>query len=129
MNDSETRQWLRQWNTAEFLQEQRVCGRAELSAQTIARYARDHDTVAGLLANASLAAQDVPVARMLEAITAPLAALHTDRTPRYYSYTGVNVLDEYLDGERLDLDMQKKLCVEGVRGLLLELTRFESHSL
>jgi tryptophan 2,3-dioxygenase len=129
MNDSETRQWLRQWNTAEFLQEQRVCGRAELPAQTIARYARDHDTVAALLANASLAAQDVPVARMLEAITAPLAALHTDRIPRYYSYTGVNVLDEYLDGERLDLDMQKKLCVEGIRGLLLELTRFESHSL
>jgi tryptophan 2,3-dioxygenase len=129
MNDSETRQWLRRWNTGEFLQEQRACGRAELPSQTIARYAQDHDTVAGLLANARLAAQDIPVARMLEAITAPLAALHTDRIPRYYSYTGVNVLDEYLDGERLDLDMQKKLCVEGIRGLLLDLTRFESHSL
>lgn len=117
------------WNTDEFLEVQRACGRAELPAATIARYAHDHDTVASLLANASLAAQDLPVARMLEAITAPLAALHANRTPRYYSYTGVNVLDEFIDGELLNLDTQKQLCVEGIRGLLLDLTRFESHSL
>jgi tryptophan 2,3-dioxygenase len=129
MSDRETREWLRSWDTGEFLREQRACGRAELPAQSIARYAQDHDRIMGLLANGSLAAYDVPLARMLEAITAPLAALHADRIPRYYSYTGVNVLDEYLCGERLDLDMQKKLCVEGIRGLLLELTRFESHSM
>jgi tryptophan 2,3-dioxygenase len=66
---------------------------------------------------------------MLEAITAPLAALHADPIPRYYSYTGVNVLDEYIDGERLDLDIQKQLCVEGIHGLMLDFTRFESQSL
>ncbi len=129
MNDRETRNWLRQWNTVAFLQEQREHGRAELPAWTIKRYAEDHDRVAELLANSRLAAQDVPLARMLEAITAPLAALHADPVPRYYSYTGVNVLDEYLDGERLDLDVQKRLCVEGIRALMLDLARFESHSL
>ena len=129
MNDRETRNWLRQWNAGAFLQEQRERGRANLSAQSIARYAQDHDRVAELLTNSRLATQDVPLAHMLEAITAPLAALHVDRIPRYYSYTGVNVLDEYLDGERLDLDRQKRLCVEGIRALLLDLIRFEAHSL
>jgi tryptophan 2,3-dioxygenase len=129
MNQSEWRKWLRSWDTREFIREQRVCGRAKLPAETIAKYAQDHDTIADLLANDSLAANEVPLARLLEAITAPLAALHADRIPRYYSYTGVNVLDEYLDAERFDLDMQKRLCIEGIRGLLLELTRFEAHSL
>jgi tryptophan 2,3-dioxygenase len=129
MNDRETRNWLRQWNTGAFLQEQREHGRAELPPQAIARYKEDHDRVAQLLANSRLAAQDIPLARMLEAITAPLAALHADRIPRYYSYTGVNVLDEYLDGERLDLDVQKRLCVEGIRALMIDMARFESHSL
>jgi len=58
-----------------------------------------------------------------------LAALHADPIPRYYSYTGVNVLDEYIDAERLDFDAQKRLCVECIRGLMLDFTRFESHSL
>jgi tryptophan 2,3-dioxygenase len=66
---------------------------------------------------------------MLEAITAPMAALRADPIPRYYSYTGVNVLDEYVDGTRLDLDKQKALCVAGLRGLMMDLTRFEAHSL
>jgi tryptophan 2,3-dioxygenase len=85
--------------------------------------------VAALLAERRLSAQDVALARMLEAITAPLAALHADPIPRYYSYTGVNVLDEYVDGSRLDLDTQKALCVEGIRGLMLDLLRFEAYSL
>ncbi len=129
MSESNNREWLRRWNTAEFLREQREFGRACLPASTIERYAMDHERVAGLLANSELSAQDVRLARLLEAITAPLAALWADSTPRYYSYTGVNVLDEYIDGERLDFDVQKKLCVEGIRGLMLDLTRFESHSL
>ena len=129
MNDRETRNWLRQWNTYTFLQEQREHGRAAMSAQSIERYAQDHERVAKLLANSMLATQDIPLARMLEAITAPLAALNADRVPRYYSYTGVNVLDEYLDGERLDLDIQKKLCVEGIRALALDLARFEARSI
>jgi tryptophan 2,3-dioxygenase len=41
----------------------------------------------------------------------------------------VNVLDEYVDGSRLDLDTQKALCVEGIRGLMLDLLRFEAYSL
>ena len=129
MNDRNTREWLRNWNTGDFLREQRELGRSCLPASTIARYADDHDRVAGLLANSGLSAQDVPLARMLEAITAPLAALRADPIPRYYSYTGVNVLDEYVDGEQLDLEMQKALCIEGIRGLMIDLTRFEAHSL
>src|SRR5579864_8721281 len=129
MSDRNIREWLRNWNTADFLREQRELGRSGLSPASIARYAEEHDRVAELLANSGLSAQDVPLARMLEAITAPLAALRADPIPRYYSYTGVNVLDEYIDGGRLDLDMQKALCVEGMRGLMLDLTRFESHSL
>ena len=129
MTDRNTRTWLRNWNTGDFLFEQRRLGRAGLSAAFIARYAEEHDRVAVLLAESSLSNQDVPLARLLEAITAPLAALRADPIPRYYSYTGVNVLDEYVDGSRLDLDMQKALCVEGIRGLMLDLTRFESHSL
>jgi tryptophan 2,3-dioxygenase len=128
MSDRNTREWLRCWDTLEFLQEQRELGRAGLPPSTITRYASDHDRVAGLLANSEISAHDMRLARMLEAITAPLAALKADPIPRYYSYTGVNVLDEYIDGERLDLDMQKRLCVEGIRGLMLDLTRFESHS-
>jgi tryptophan 2,3-dioxygenase len=129
MNDRETRTWLRHWNTGAFLEEQRVNGRAGLPARSIARYSQDHEKVAELLANSRLAVQDVPLAHMLEAITAPLAALHADPVPRYYSYTGVNVLDEYLDGDRLDLDAQKKLCVDGIRALMLDLARFETRSL
>lgn len=129
MTDRNTRAWLRNWNTGDFFSEQRRLGRAGLSAASITRYAEEHDRVAVLLAESSLSAQDVPLARMLEAITAPLAALRADPIPRYYSYTGVNVLDEYVDGSRLDLDMQKALCVKGIRGLMLDLTRFESHSL
>lgn len=129
MNDRNMREWLRTWNTGDFLREQREHGRSGLTASTIAKYADDHDYVAGLLANSSLSSQDVPLARMLEAITAPLAALRADPIPRYYSYTGLNVLDEYIDGERLDFDMQKSLCVEGIRGLMIDMTRFEAHSL
>jgi len=129
MNDRNIRDWLRNWNTGDFLREQRERGRSGLPPAMIARYAEDHDRVADLMANASLSTQDIPLARMLEAITAPLAALRADPIPRYYSYTGVNVLDEYIDGERLDLDMQKALCIEGIRGLMIDLTRFESHSL
>jgi tryptophan 2,3-dioxygenase len=129
MNDRTTREWLRNWNAGDFLREQRELGRSCLPASTIARYADDHDRVAGLLANSGLSAQDVPLARMLEAITAPLAALRANPIPRYYSYTGVNVLDEYVDGEQLDLEMQKALCIEGIRGLMIDLTRFEAHSL
>src|SRR5262249_22349960 len=104
-------------------------GRGGLPPSTIARYAEEHDRVSTLLAECRLSAQDISLARMLEAITAPLAALRTDPILRYYSYTGVNVLDEYLDGTRLDLDMQKTLCIAGLRGLMLDLTRFEAHSL
>ena len=129
MSDRNIREWLRHWNTGEFLQEQRELGRSGLPASTIARYADEHDRVAELLASSSISAQAVPLARMLEAITAPLAALRADPIPRYYSYTGVNVLDEYIDGERLDLDMQKALCIEGIRGLMIDLTRFEANSL
>jgi tryptophan 2,3-dioxygenase len=129
MSDRNTREWLRNWNTTEFLEEHRAVGRAGLSRAMVARYAEEHERVARLLAGSEVSAQDVRLARMLEAITAPLAAQHVDPIPRYYSYTGVSVLDEYIDGERLDLDMQKKLCVEGIRGLMLDLTRFESHSL
>lgn len=129
MSDRNTREWLRNWNTLEFLEEQRQHGRSGLSRPTIERYASDHDRVSALLANSEVSAHDMRLARMLEAITAPLAGLRADPIPRYYSYTGVNVLDEYIDGERLDLDMQKRLCVEGIRGLMLDLTRFESHSI
>jgi tryptophan 2,3-dioxygenase len=92
------------------------------------RYAAEHERIAELLENSDVSAQDMRLARMLEAITAPVAALHADPIPRYYSYTGVNVLDEYVDGGRLDLEVQKKLCVEGIRGLMLDLTSFEAHS-
>jgi hypothetical protein len=129
MTSSNIREWLRQWNTVDFLREQREHGRSSLSSATIERYAEEHDRVATLLAECRLSAQDVALARMLEAITAPLAALRADPIPRYYSYTGVNVLDEYVDGSRLDLDMQKALCVEGIRGLMLDLVRFEAYSL
>ena len=129
MNIDQNREWLRHWNAGEFLNEQRAAGRARVPASSIARYAADHHRIAALLAKSDLSAQDRRLARMLEAITAPLAALQVDPIPRYYSYTGVNVLDEYIDGERLDFYMQEKLCVEGIRGLLLELTRFESYSL
>ncbi len=129
MTDRNTREWLRSWNTGDFLREQREVGRAGLSPAAIARYAEEHDRVSVLLDENRLSAQDVGIARMLEAITAPLAALRADPIPRYYSYTGVNVLDEYVDGSRLDLDMQKELCVEGIRGLMLDLTRFEAHSI
>ena len=78
MTDRDTRAWLRNWNTGDFLREQRLLGRAGLSANCIARYAEEHDRVAVLLAESSLSAQDVPLARMLEAITAPLAALRAD---------------------------------------------------
>ncbi|HEY2170034.1 MAG TPA: hypothetical protein VGJ30_10450, partial [Candidatus Angelobacter sp.] len=124
-----TREWLRNWNTSEFLNEQRKSGRSGLSTAFVEKYAGEHDRIAELLENSDISAQDMKLARMLEAITAPLAALHADPIPRYYSYSGVNVLDEYIDGERLDLDMQKKLCVEGIRGLMLDFTRFESQSL
>lgn len=124
-----TRDWLRNWNTSDFLSEQRKNGRSGLLARTVAKYAGEHDRIAELLENSDISAQDMKLARMLEAITAPLAALRADPIPRYYSYTGVNVLDEYIDAERFDFDAQKKLCVEGIRGLMLELIRFESHSL
>lgn len=129
MIDRNTREWLRNWNTHEFLLPQRETGRSDLSAPFIARYAGEHERIAELLANGDMSAQDMKLARILEAITAPLAALHADPIPRYYSYTGVNILDEYIDGERLDLDAQKRLCVEGIYALMLEFTRFESHSL
>jgi tryptophan 2,3-dioxygenase len=129
MTSSNVHEWLRNWNTVDFLREQREHGRSGLSSATIARYAEEHDRVAALLAERRLSAQDVALARMLEAITAPLAALRADPIPRYYSYTGVNVLDEYVDGSRLDLDMQKALCVEGIRGLMLDLLRFEAYSI
>ena len=129
MSDSKTRDWLRNWNTLEFVNQQREAGRSALSAASIVHYAGEHERIVEMLANSDFSAQDMRAARMLEAITAPLAALHVDPVPTYYSYTGVNVLDEYIDGERLDLEMQKKLCVEGLYGLLIDLTRFESHSL
>src|SRR5690349_7302553 len=129
MIDSSTREWLRNWETTEFLNQQRKTGRSGLSAEFLAKYAGEHERVSELLANSDLSTQDIKLARMLEAITAPLAALHADPVPKYYSYTGVNVLDEYIDGERLNLDMQKRLCVEGIRGLMLDLARFESHSM
>lgn len=129
MSDRQTRDWLRNWNTAEFLHQQRERGRAELPTALIAQYASDHDRVATLLADSALSAEDMRMARILEAITAPLAALYADPIPRYYSYTGLSVLDEYVNGERLDLDVQKQLCLEGMQGLILELLRFESHSL
>jgi tryptophan 2,3-dioxygenase len=129
MSDRNTREWLRNWDTSEFLSEQRRSGRSGLSPDFTAKYAGEHERIAGLLLNSDISAQDMKLARMLEAITAPLAALHADPIPRYYSYTGVNVLDEYIDGERLDLDGQKKLCVEGIRGLMIDFTRFESQSL
>ncbi len=129
MIDRNIREWLRNWDTGEFLSEQRRNGRSGLSHAFIAKHAGEHERIAELLANSDISTQDMKPARMLEAITAPLAALHADPIPRYYSYTGVNVLDEYIDGERLDLDMQKKLCVEGIRGLMLDFARFESQSL
>jgi hypothetical protein len=129
MTDNKIRAWLRNWNTDDFLREQRQGGRSNLPASTIARYAAEHDRVTELLEERRICAQDVPLARMLEAITAPLAALRADPVPRYYSYTGVNVLDEYVDGSRLDLEAQKALCVEGMRGLMLDLTHFEAYSL
>jgi hypothetical protein len=129
MSDNIVRKWLRNWNTGDFLREQREVGRAGLSPSTIARYAEEHDRVSTLLAECRLSAQDISLARMLEAITAPLAALRADPIPRYYSYTGVNILDEYIDSTRLDLDMQKSLCIAGLRGLMMDLTRFEAHSL
>ena len=129
MFDRSTREWLRNWETTEFLNQQRRTGRSGLSAEFLAKYAAEHERVSELLANSEVSAQDMKLARMLEAITAPLAALHADRIPKYYSYTGVNVLDEYIDGERLDLDMQKRLCVEGIYGLMLDLARFEAQSL
>lgn len=129
MRNQNTREWLRCWNTAEYLREQRSVGRMNLPAAILAKYAADHELVAGLLAASDLSAFDVRLARMLEALTAPLAALQADPVPRYYSYTGVSVLDQYIDGERLDLDMQKSLCVEGLWGLLLDVLRFESHSI
>src|SRR5690242_17805751 len=127
MRNQNTREWLRCWNTVEYLREQRSVGRMNLPASLLAKYAADHELVAGLLVASDLSAFDVRLARMLEAITAPLAALQADPVPRYYSYTGVSVLDQYIDGERLDLDMQKSLCVEGLWGLLLDVLRFESH--
>jgi tryptophan 2,3-dioxygenase len=129
MRDRQTREWLRKWNTAAFLRQQRESGRSELPATLISEYAGDHDRIAKLLADSALSAEDMRMARMLEAITAPLAALYADPIPRYYSYTGLSVLDEYVNGERLNLDVQKQLCVEGMQGLMLELLRFESHSL
>jgi tryptophan 2,3-dioxygenase len=129
MIDRNTREWLRNWDTREFLNEQRKNGRSGLSDAFVAKYAGEHERIAELLVNSGISAQDMKLARMLEAITAPLAALHADPIPRYYSYTGVNVLDEYIDGARLDLDMQKKLCIEGIRGLMLDFARFESQSL
>lgn len=129
MTDNKIREWLRNWDTDDFLREQRQAGRTNLPPSTIARYAEEHDRVVELLGEGCISAQDIPLARMLEAITAPLAALRADPIPRYYSYTGVNVLDEYVDGSRLDLEVQKALCVEGIRGLMLDLTHFETYSL
>jgi tryptophan 2,3-dioxygenase len=128
MNDRLTHKWLDEWNVREFLEEQRRLGRAMLSEANIARYASDHEKAADLLEKAHLNGEDAARARILRAITEPIAALHLNSIPTYYSYTGVNVLDEYVD-ERLDLDAQKILCVTGLRGLLLELTRFESQSI
>src|SRR3954464_14362206 len=129
MNQRNTREWMRNWDTTEFLNEQRKSGRSGLLPAFIQKYAAEHDRIAELLENSDISAQDMKLARMLEAITAPLAALHADPIPRYYSYTGVNVLDEYIDGDRLDLDAQKKLCVDGIRALMLDLARFETRSL
>jgi len=129
MNSRETREWLHSWNASEFLHEQRDMGRAKFPPARMEKYASDHRRVAALLENDAVGAQDLRLARMLETITAPLATLLTNPVPRYYSYTGVSVLDEFIDGERVDLDAQKCLCVLGIRGLMLEIARFETHSL
>src|SRR6478736_10204543 len=78
MNQRNTREWMRNWDTTEFLNEQRKNGRSGLSPAFLQKYAAEHDRIAELLENSDISAQDMKLARMLEAITAPLAALHAN---------------------------------------------------
>jgi tryptophan 2,3-dioxygenase len=126
---SRVRQALTDLDLSDYVETQRDTGRFDLDAEFVRRWADQYRTAASLLKHADLSPELAEAMLLLREITYPAAMQERSRVPSYYPYTCVNVLDWYLGDCGEDLEAQKRKCVPGIVALLLEIGRFEMHSL
>ena len=129
MIHSRVRQALTALNLSDYVAAQRSAGRFDLEPDFVRRWADQYRATASLLKRLRLSPELAEAMLLLREVTYPSAMQERSRIPSYYPYTCVNILDWYMGDCGEDLEAQKKKSVIGIVALLLDLGKFEMHSL
>lgn len=129
MIHSRVRQVLTALNLSDYAAVQRRVGRCGLDSAFVQQWADQYRAAASMLKRGQLCRELAEGILLFREITYPMAMQERSPIPSYYPYTCVNILDWYLSDCGEDLEKLKRKSVLGIEALLLDLGRFEMHSL
>jgi tryptophan 2,3-dioxygenase len=129
MIHSRVRQALTALNLSDYVAAQRSVGRFDLDPEFVRHWADQYRAAASLLKRLRPSPELAEALLLFREVTYPMAMQERSRIPSYYPYTCVNILDWYMGDCGEDLEALKKKSVIGIVALLLDLGRFETHSL
>jgi tryptophan 2,3-dioxygenase len=129
MIHSGVRQALRSLKPSEYIGIQRQTGRSGLSPEFVRQWADQYNSSGSLLNSSRLKPELAETMRFIREITYPMAMQAVSSIPYYYPYTCVNILDWYMGDCDEDPEKLKRKSILGIVALLLDLGKFEMHSL
>jgi len=127
--DSQLRFELNQLDVEALRQKQRAVGRKALVKEFIQFWAGQNAHTKSILQSPQHGARVKELALFLETITESLAAFATERTPTYYPYTDVHVLDWFIGKSHEKFATSKSRAITGILYLIKDLAEFEGESL
>lgn len=126
---SRVRQKLSTLSVSEYVAAQRRVGRSSLTPAFVQQWADQHKFATSMLKRSRLSPEVKQAMILLREITYPIAMQARSAIPYYYPYTCVNVLDWYMEDCGKDPAKLTRKSVLGIVALLLDLAKFEMHSL
>jgi tryptophan 2,3-dioxygenase len=129
MSQSGARELLATLDPCDYVEAQRRAGRSGLDPSFVEHWASQHREADALLKRGRLGPELSEALLLFREITYPMAMHERSAIPSYYPYTCVNVLDWFMRSDGGDLEELKRKCVLGMTALLLDIGRFELHSL
>lgn len=124
-----SRQLLDTLRPLDYVESLRIGGRSRLDQAFVECWAERHRVADRLLRAGDVGAGELEALRLFRELTYPMVMHEVSPIPSYYPYTGVHLLDWFMAPVAQDLEAGKRQSLLLIAALLLEVGRFEMHSL
>lgn len=123
------RQLLDTLRPLDFVERMRIGGRSRLDEAFVALWAERHRAADRLLSAGEVDDGDLAALRLFRQLTYPMAMHEVSPIPSYYPYTGMHLLDWFMAPFEHNPEEGERESLLLIVALLLEVGRFELHSL